>query len=49
MRLVPVPPNLYFEDFFETVTVEKDGKYVEESVKIPKNTNEKAVILLKVP
>ena len=27
VRLVPVPPNLYFEDFFETVTVEKDGKY----------------------
>lgn len=27
VRFVPVPPNLYFEDFVETVTVEKDGKY----------------------
>lgn len=49
IRLVEVPDHLVLQDCTETVTVEKDGVKVEEKVEKKRNTNERALLLVKVP
>ena len=50
--LVDIPEGVYTEDYKETIKkppAEEGGEEIEEQVERQKNTDEKAVILLKVP
>lgn len=48
--MVPIPDEIYDEDYTETVTVEQeDGTTKEELRQYKKNTNEQGLILINVP
>ena len=50
--LIDIPEGVYTEDYTETIKkppAEEGGEEIEEQVERKKNTDEKAVILIKVP
>ena len=50
--LIDIPEGIYYEDYTEVVkkpAAEEGGEEIEEKIERKQNTDEKAVILIKVP